>query len=74
MEEQICLKRRKRLWCKVYLKANKCPEDCILLKDNKATNFLHNHPASEKYLGISKDHVIVDRKDWEHVRELLLLL
>jgi len=31
--------------------------------------FLHNHPGAEKELGLDKDHVIVDRKDWEEYHQ-----
>ena len=27
--------------------------------------FLHNHPGSERILGVDPGHVIVDKKDWE---------
>lgn len=32
--------------------------------------FLHSHPQLEKDLGVPKDHVIVDRNEWEKVREV----
>lgn len=35
------------------------------------TTFLHNHSVMEKELEVDKDHVIVDRKDWEKAREIL---
>lgn len=33
--------------------------------------FLHNHPAIEENLGLDKNHVIVDREDWEKAKNLL---
>jgi len=35
------------------------------------TNFLHNHPGTEKKLGLDENHVIVDREDWEKAKQLL---
>lgn len=29
------------------------------------SNFLHNHPQKERELGLDRNHVIVDREDWE---------
>ncbi len=31
--------------------------------------FLHNHPGTEKMQRINKDHVIVDRPDWEWIQD-----
>jgi len=31
----------------------------------KNTLWLHNHAGDEAFLGLGKDHVIVDREDWE---------
>lgn len=31
--------------------------------------FLHNHPMTEKRLGLDENHVIVDRDAWDFVRE-----
>lgn len=35
------------------------------------SNFLHNHPGKEKQLELDKDHVIVDREDWELALKIL---
>lgn len=32
-------------------------------------NFLHNHHSMEIVLGVDKNHVIVDREDWEKAKE-----
>ena len=39
---------------------------------NLPNTFLHNHPELETELGLALDgdHVIVDRKDWEHAVEI----
>lgn len=34
-------------------------------------NFLHRHIATEMRLGVPKDHVVVDKKDWELVVDYL---
>lgn len=34
-------------------------------------NLLHNHPGTEIRLRIDKNHTVVDRDEWEYVRELL---
>ena len=36
---------------------------------NYKTHFLHNHPMMERDLNIPRDHVIVDRKDWEQFQK-----
>ena len=36
---------------------------------DKGHNFLHNHPMTEKRLGLDEQHVIVDRDAWEHARK-----
>lgn len=36
-------------------------------------DFLHDHPEMEKVAGLPGDVVIVDRKDWELVRERIRL-
>lgn len=33
----------------------------------KEDNFLHGHPGLQKKLNLDKNHVIVDREDWEKV-------
>lgn len=38
-----------------------------MAKKHMGRNYLHNHPLMEKELNVPKDHVIVDRKDWEEV-------
>lgn len=37
---------------------------------NLKRNFLHNHPVMETKLGLDKNHVIVDKKDWEYVHKM----
>ena len=32
-------------------------------------NFLHNHPDTERRLGLDENHVIVDKDDWEYARK-----
>jgi len=33
--------------------------------------FLHNHPRKEKELGLDKNHVIIDREDWEQAKQII---
>ena len=33
------------------------------------TNFLHAHPYTASTLALDKDHVIVDRADWEWIQD-----
>jgi hypothetical protein len=35
-------------------------------------DFLHNHPTLESQLGLTDEHVIVDRAEWERMRKRLL--
>lgn len=35
-------------------------------------NYLHNHPEMEMQLNIPRNHVIVDRKDWEEVVKFVI--
>ena len=44
----------------------------IDLKPVRKVNFLHNHPKSEEVLRVGKDHVIVDRGDWEIARDYFI--
>jgi len=39
---------------------------------DKGYNFLHNHPLTEKRLGVDEQHVIVDRDAWEEARNQIL--
>ena len=41
---------------------------------DKGHNFLHNHPMTEKNLGLDEQHVIVDRNAWEEARKQVLNL
>lgn len=41
---------------------------------DKGHRFLHNHPMTEKRLGLDEQHVIVDRDAWEEVRKQVLNL
>ena len=42
-------------------------------KENTMSNkFLHNHPKLEEVLNIHNGHVIVDKKDWQTARNLLI--
>lgn len=34
------------------------------------TNFLHNHPDTERRLGLDENHVIIDRDAWEYTLNL----
>jgi hypothetical protein len=41
---------------------------------DKGHRFLHNHPMTEKQLGLDEQHVIVDRDAWEEARKQVLNL
>ena len=41
---------------------------------DKGYKFLHNHPMTEKSLGLDDKHVIVDRDAWEEARRQVLNL
>lgn len=41
---------------------------------DKGHRFLHNHPMTEKRLGLDEQHVIVDRDAWEEARKQVLNL
>lgn len=32
-------------------------------------NFLHTHPRMERVAGVDLEHVVVDKKDWEEIRD-----
>lgn len=36
-------------------------------------NYLHSHLDLEEKLGVGKDHVIIDRKDWEEIVDVHLI-
>jgi len=37
------------------------------------THFLHNHPITERKLGLDTGHVIVDRDAWEYARGQMVI-
>jgi len=59
-------------WCKLPKKPKpevKYTEELFFPKNPRiAFGFLHSHPMEEQQLGLGKNHVIVDKKDWLQVR------
>ena len=67
--------------CCVYhecMGGENCQKDEVLSQghpgwgEGRCEKFLHDHPVLEQKLGIDKNHVIVDRKDWEKIKQLII--